>query len=302
MNGGTTVTREITAKTATGRAPYRPCMKTRKMKTAWRAAIARIAAPLKSPKGLRPIPMSNSTMRPSMRMPETATYFASSNIVTTSQQIQQREEEDPDRVDHPPVDPEHLDRSARLRRRVRLDRLHHQVNQGDQAGHDVRTMHAGEDVVDARSRAGPEGESPGEELLPLQRFVHHEERAKGERRDQRPLQSDVRSPPGEREREDHREPARQQQDRVEPTEGDVVDLSRPRPHEVGQRAVHPEERVGADGTPHSSEYAPHGSRSAVGPRRELQSRFANMISWDPPKVKAPIVMRRLIGPHPVPGS
>src|SRR5205809_322179 len=44
---------------------------------------------------------------------------------------------------------------------------------------------------------------------------------------------------------------------------------------------------GGDGTPHSSEYAPHGSRSAVGPRRELQSRFANMISWDPPKVKAP---------------
>src|SRR5205809_6141958 len=46
---------------------------------------------------------------------------------------------------------------------------------------------------------------------------------------------------------------------------------------------------GGDGTPHSIEYAPHGSRSAVGPRRELQSKFANMMSWEKPKVNAPIV-------------
>src|SRR6266480_2996868 len=56
---------------------------------------------------------------------------------------------------------------------------------------------------------------------------------------------------------------------------------------------------GGDGIPHSREYPPHGSLSAAGPRRALQSKFANMMSCEIPNVNPPIVMSKLIGPHPV---
>src|SRR5438105_11715381 len=52
---------------------------------------------------------------------------------------------------------------------------------------------------------------------------------------------------------------------------------------------------GGDGIPHSREYPPHGSLSAAGPRRALQSKFANMMSCEIPNVNPPIVMSKLIG-------
>src|SRR3989442_12990420 len=55
---------------------------------------------------------------------------------------------------------------------------------------------------------------------------------------------------------------------------------------------------GGDGIPHSREYPPHGSLSAAGPRRALQSNFANMMSCEIPNVNPPIVISKLIGPHP----
>src|SRR5256886_10070256 len=151
--------------------------------------------------------------------------------VITSQQLQQGEQEPPDRVDHSPVDPEDFHSATRLYRLTRLKRRHHQVDQLRQARDHVRPVDAGQDIVDARRRARGKRESVREELVPLERLVNHEEYTEGERRDEGGLKSAIRSATGEREGEDHGEPAREEDDRVESAPEDVVDLSGPWPDE-----------------------------------------------------------------------
>ena len=115
-------------------------------------------------------------------------------------------------------------------------------------------MDAGQDIVNARRGVRRERESRCEQLFPLERLVHHEERAEGERRDQRPLQSTIRSLPCEHQCEDHREPAREQDDRVESAKEDVVDRTGLGPSESAQRAVHPEEHEGTEERPEKRDF------------------------------------------------
>src|SRR3989441_12108203 len=91
--------------------------------------------------------------------------------------------------------------------------------------------------------------------MPLERLVPHEERAERERCDQGSLKPAIRPPPSEREREDHRESARQQDNRVEPAPEDIVDLPGSRPYESGERAVHPQEHVGTEERPEKRDLA-----------------------------------------------
>src|SRR6267143_4372701 len=190
--------------------------------------------------------MSNSTMSPRMKMPYTAVYFASSITVSTSQQIQEGEQEHPDRVHHAPIDSEDLYGTALRRCADALEGLDEEVNEGRQARDDVGPVDARQQEVRACGRVRGKRETRSEEFVPLEHFDQHEECSEDERRDEGGLERHPVPLPRERDGEEHRQSARQQENRVESADEDVVHIPGLGPREPGQRTVHAEEDIRAE--------------------------------------------------------